>query len=373
MRAANPVRRVFAWLLLAVLLLAGCATAPPSSVGGPVFYPSPPNPPHIQYLTSFSLPRDVQEKSAFADYVFGQEGKRDTAITKPYGVAVHQGKIYVVDTRGPGYAVFDLTARRFNIVSGYGNGKMKKPINITIDADGTKYITDTDRSQILVFDAEDRFLRAFGEEGQFKPSDVAIAGDRLYVVDLKGRKIQVLEKMTGKVLSSFGSPGSKEGEIFDATNIALGPEGDIYVTDTGNFRVERFSPEGKFIRSYGQLGDAVGNFARPKGIALDRAGRIYVSDAAFENVQVFDNSGRLLMFFGESGERPENLNLPAAVAIDYDNVALFQKYADPKFTLEYVILVANQFGFSKVNVYGFGRLAGADYSATKDSAAGSRP
>jgi hypothetical protein len=86
-----------------------------------------------------------------------------------------------------------------------------------------------------------------------------------------------------------------------------------------------------------------------------------VVDAAFENVQVFNRLARLLVFFGGPGPHPDNLNLPTAITIDYDNVALFQKYADPKFKLEYVILVANQFGRNKVNVYGFGKMQGMDY------------
>ncbi len=369
---AISIRRIWLGALIAATVLTGCATAPPS-VEGPMFFPPPPSPPRLQYLATFSLPRDLREQSAFADYLFGKEGKRDEVIVKPYGIAMHGGKIYVVDSRGPGYAVFDLAAQNFKLVTGSGNGRMKKPINITIDRDGTKYVTDTDRDQILVYDAEDRFARALGTEGQFKPVDVAIAGDRLYVVDIKGRQIQVLEKTTGNTLFSFGSEGSNEGELFQPTNIARGPEGDLYVTDTGNFRVQRFSPEGKFIRVYGKLGDAVGNFARPKGIALDRAGRLYVSDAAFDNVQVFDNGGQLLVFFGGPGDRRENMNLPAAITIDYDDVALFQKYADPKFKLEYVVLAVNQLGPYKVNAYGFGKLEGADYSATRDASAGSRP
>lgn len=369
---AISTRWIWLGALLAAQLLTGCATAPPSAKG-PVFYPPPPNPPRLQYLANFSIPRDVREQSAFADYLFGKEGKRDEVIIKPYGVAVHAGKIYVVDSRGPGYAVFDLVAQKFKTVTGSGNGRMKKPINITIDRDGTKYVTDTDRDQIVVYDAEDRYAQALGTEGQFKPVDVAIAGDRLYVVDIKARQIQVLEKATGKTLFTFGSVGSKEGEFYDPTNITLGPEGDVYVTDTGNFRVQRFTPEGKFVRTYGQLGDAVGDFARPKGIALDRTGLLYVSDAAFDNVQVFDNSGRLLVFFGGPGDDRENMNLPAAITIDYDNVALFQKYADPNFKVEYVILAVNQLGPYKVNVYGFGRLEGADYPTTRDANAGSRP
>ena len=70
----------------------------------------------------------------------------------------------------------------------------------------------------------------------------------------------------------------------------------------------------------------------------------------------------------EPGGSPENLNLPTTVAIDYETVPFFQKFADPKFKLEFVIVVANQFGSSKVNVFGFGKMEGADYSTTEQAA-----
>jgi len=94
---------------------------------------------------------------------------------------------------------------------------------------------------------------------------------------------------------------------------------------------------------------------------VDREGRIYVVDAAFENVQIMNQEGKLLLFFGGSGNDPENINLPTDIEIDYDNVGLFQKYADPNFKLEYVILVASQFGGSKVNAFGFGKMEGMEY------------
>jgi DNA-binding beta-propeller fold protein YncE len=115
------------------------------------------------------------------------------------------------------------------------------------------------------------------------------------------------------------------------------------------------------VRVYGKLGDELGNFSRPKGIALDHEGRLYVGDAAFENVQVFDNDGRLLLFFGQPGGRGEGLNLPAGVTIDYANVDVFKQYADPRFKVEYLILVASQFGPNKVDVFGFGRMSGIEY------------
>ncbi|RMF88734.1 MAG: hypothetical protein D6736_09650, partial [Nitrospinota bacterium] len=332
-----------------------------------------PNPPRIQYLTSFSSARDLNpekyRRSSFAEFVLGKEEEQEEGkIEKPYGVALHQGKLYVVDTRGPGYAVFDLRNKEYKFVPGSGAGKMKKPINITIDEDGLKYITDTGRNQVLVFDQHDRFLRAYGVIDQFKPGDVAVVGDRLYVSDLQHHEIQVLDKESGKLLFKFGQGKTKESKLFWPTNMTVGPDGYLYVTDTGNFHVLKYTLDGKFVHSYGTVGTGLGQFARPKGIALDREGRIYIVDAAFENVQLFDPDWRLLLFFGEPGVNPENINLPTTVFIDYDSAPLFQQYADPRFKLEYVIVVASQFGPNKVTVFGFGKMEGMDYSAPEQAA-----
>jgi DNA-binding beta-propeller fold protein YncE len=387
MTAPNPISRrkpgacttagtIIAMLgVAAVLGLAGCAstTADKKTERAAVFYPPLPNPPRIQYLATFSGPGDVgATRNAFFDFIVGKDPSESDAIQKPYGVAMHGGRIFVVDTRGGGYAVFDLQHRRFNTVRGAGAGKLLKPINITIDTDGTKYVTDTGRDQVIVFDREDRYLRAYGASGQFKPGDVAVTGDRLYIADLKHHEVQVLDKQSGNLLFKIGKAGSKDGEFIYPTNLAVGPDQHLYVTDTGNFRIGKFSLDGKFVRSFGAVGAGFGQFARPKGVALDRDGRLYAVDAAFQNIQVLSPEGKLLMFFGSAGDDPENINLPTQVAIDYDNVRYFQAHADPKFKLDYVILVASQFGASKVNVYGFGRMDGMDYATDARPVEGAR-
>ena len=344
--------------------LAGCATvntnAPVAS--GPVFYPPLPNAPRIQHLTTIASERDLNPLAAggFAQFILGDE-PGGQQLRQPYGVAMFDGKLYVADSKAPGLAIFDLVRRQFSLVTGSGNGRMKRPINVTIDSDGTKFVTDTGQNQILVYDQADRFVTAFGREGQFKPVDTAISGDRLFVADIQHHQIQVLDKRTGDVRYAFGTPGSKPGELYHPTNLAIGPDGDIYVVETSNYRVQRFTQEGKSVRVYGSVGDQPGLFTRPKGIALDRTGRLYIGDSAFENVQIFSNEGNLLMFFGQPGDKAEGLNLPAGVSIDYDNVDRFRQYADSRFKIEYLILVASQFGPNKVDVFGFGTMAGADY------------
>lgn len=362
----SPRRRAARFaILLAAAALAGCAGAPREAprAHAAAFYPPPPDAPRIQHLATFTGERDVAAPdSAFAKFVVGEDAA-SRQLRQPYGVALHGGKLYVADSKGPGLAIFDFVQRRFALMTGSGPGRMKRPINVTIDRDGTKYVTDTGRDQILVYDRDDRFLRALGGEGQTRPVDIAIDGDTLYVVDIKNHQVLVLDKRSGKPQSRFGKPGSKPGELFQPTNIAIGPDGDLYVVDTGNFRVQRFTAEGKFVRSYGEVGSTPGSFARPKGIALDRAGRLYVVDAAFQNVQVFDNAGRLLLHFGERREAFDGLSLPAALRIDYDGAGQFRQNVAPDFEIEYVIMVASQFGPNKVDVFGFGRRRGFAYPA----------
>jgi len=341
-----------------LVILSACASVPRNvEPVGPIFYPAPPVPARLQYLTKFSSELDLGEKNdAFRDFIFGDETTAGHLVKKPYGLAIFEGAIYVVDTRGGGYVVFNFAGARSKIIRGNGASNMPKPINITISENGTRYVTDTQREQILIFDRNDRFVRALGSTDQFRPVDVAVLRDRLYVSDIEHHKVQVLDERTGQLLFEFGSNGSGPGELFQPTNLAIGPDESIYVTDTGNFRVQVFSPEGKFIRSIGQIGTAAGHFARPKGVAVDKDDRIYVVDSAFANVQILDHEGTPLLFFGSPGQGLGNINLPTVVKIDYENVDFFRKYADPEFELEYLVLVASQFGLNKITVFGYGAM-----------------
>lgn len=349
-------------MLLTTGLLTSCAAPVRKEQTGPIFYPPLPNSPRLQYLATFSSENDVGDGTGgFQTFLLGNREDAAPLVAKPYGVAMHNGAIYVVDTRGGGYGVFDLSNKKAFTIKGSGAGRMQKPINMAIDQDGSKYITDTERNQILVFDATDKFVRAYGKKDWFKPSDVAITDDKLFVSDLKNHNIQVLSKQSGDRLYSISRGGQKEGELLYPTNIEVTADGFLYVSDTGNFRIQKFTLDGKFVGNYGVVGSSPGQFARPKGIAVDRIGRRYVVDAAFENVQIISPDGELLLFFGGPGTDRDSINLPTDVEIDYDNVSLFQKYADPEFKLEYVILIASQFGINKVNVYGFGRMEGMEY------------
>ncbi len=358
-------RRFRTWLAATAVVfvcwsLEGCGGASAkTALGPPVFYPALPERPRLQFLTSFTSEEDFGQKtSAFEEFLVGKKKQKYRRLGKPYGVAVSGDKIYVADTGQKAVLVIDLKEKTFSQLAGdEGPGRVKTPINIAIDKDGHKYVADMGRAKVLVYDAKDAFVRAFGLKDQFKPSDVAVWGNRLYVCDVKGHEIEVLDRRSGKVLSKIGKAGSEPGHFVFPTNMALDAKGNIYVTDTANFRVQKFSPKGKLLGSFGTAGDTFGTFTRPKGVAVDPKGRIYVVDAAFENVQIFDDKFRLLLIIGGPGTGRGNLYLPADVEIVKPNPAIeeyLKPYVDSRLRLEYLVFAVSQYGPRLINVYGMG-------------------
>jgi hypothetical protein len=342
-----------------LVTLAAACSAPVRTAPTAVFFPEPPAPPRIQYLTSLSGLKDIDEQSTFSRFVVGE--KPDIKLDKPYGVAIHDGKIYVCDTNAT-VAVFDLKKKSFGMLKGAtGAGTLKEPINISIEADGTKYVADPARSQVVVFDRNDDYLKAYGIAGAWRPVDAVPFDTKLYVADPKNGVIKVFDKESGNVVKTIGDKGDPAERLNRPTNLAFDHDGYLYVTDVGRFQVVKFDRDGHFKGTIGKLGDNLGHFARPKGLALDRNGRLYVVDASFNNVQIFNDQGRLLMYFGQGGERPGDFTLPAQVAIDYDNLQYFQPYVRPDFQMEYAILVISQFGPHRVSILAFGKEKGKDY------------
>jgi sugar lactone lactonase YvrE len=344
--------------LLAFSALA-CATPARRAEGPAVFFPPPPALPRLQFLTSFSGRKDIEVQSGFNRLVVGEQ--QDVRLDKPYGVAIHDGKIYVCDTNVT-VVVFDLVHKTFGPLAGAtGAGQLRQPVNIAIDADGTKYVSDPGRGQVVVFDKDDQYVRAYAAPGAWRPVDAVVFGDRLYVADPSVGLVHVFDRQSGEVVRRIGDQGAPDERLDRPTNLAFDREGYLYVSDVGRFQVVKYDRDGHFKAAFGRPGDNLGHFARPKGIALDRQGRLYAVDASFNNVQIFHPLGRLLMFFGQPGERPGDFQLPAQVAIDYDNVKYFESYAAPGFRIEYLVLVTSQFGPRLVNVFGFGEDTSGKY------------
>jgi len=341
---------------LLVALLGGCAA--PTTTEKPAsytFFPPPPDEPRVQYLTAFASDADLGHEGNFAEFITGEQ-RQVNPLIKPYGLAGHDGKIYVCDTVAGVIQIFDLQARRASYFAPVGEGQLRLPINVSVDEDGTIYVADTGRNQILIYSGGGGYQGAIGVMDEMRPTDVAVTADRLYVTDLKGHSVRVYSKADRKLLFTIPANPKAAGEkLFSPTNLAVDKQGGrLLVSDTGGFEVQVYDLDGKYLRTIGRQGTGPGMFARPKGVAVDHDGLAYVVDAATQVVQAFDPSGNLLLYFGSPGASEHGeLILPAAVKVDYDDVGYFQKYLAPGYQCEYLILVTSQFGGQKVSVYGF--------------------
>lgn len=320
-----------------------------------VFFPPLPAKPRYQYLTTFTTSSDIEKKkSKFFKFVAGSETRKDFVIKKAHGVDSYRGVIYVCDSRSNVVVTLDLAKRKLGFLGYKGQGRLLKPVNITIDKENNViYVADMLRKQVLAYNIDGDLLKVYGEKREFSPSDIDIRGDELFISDIKAHQILVLDISTGEILRRIGEKGRMEGQLFHPTSIKIF-ENKIFIVDSTNNRVSIFDLNGNYIDSLGSIGDRPGNFVRAKGIDIDKQGRIYVIDSAFQNVQIFNKEKKLLLYMLGPGRERYNLYMPAAITIDYENLSLFSKYISPDFKAEYLLYITSNFGKNKVNVYAFG-------------------
>jgi DNA-binding beta-propeller fold protein YncE len=336
-------------------LATGCAqqtaTVKPYS-----FWPPYPLEPRVLFLESYSANTDLEPpKSQLDEIISGKSVEQSVVIGNPYGIAMHNGRIYICDTKNPAIEILDLHKHHMELMTAPETARMLKPVAITITPDGTKYIADIQAGQVLIFDPSDRFVRSITHPN-FRPAGVAVFGNTLYVVDHKANHVEVFDLTTGNSIRTIGSIGVKVGQMVGPLGVAVDDQGFVYVDDIINCRVQKFSPEGKYVSSFGSLGDHPGTFTRPKQIAVDHNGVIYIVDAAFQNVQMFDNKYRALLFFGNPGTYPGAMDLPAGIALHDGDLDLFAKDIPDAFEAQQLVLVTNQIGTHKVSIYALGHL-----------------
>ncbi len=317
-----------------------------------IVYPSPPDTTRIQYLTSISTSKDIEGKpSVFSKYITGEAPPKP--IIKPYGIAMHNSKIYICDLDLRGLEIIDLKKQTLEYFVPEGLGQLKLPINCFVDSLGYLYVADAQRHQVVIYDSNLEYVNSFGTRESLKPTDVFVADNKIWVSNVSKGSIDVYKQdSTYQFLYSLPKTTEPKEKLFQPTNLFVSSN-KVYVSDFGEFSIKIYDHQGKFLQSVGSYGRNIGQFTRPKGIAVDKQENLYVVDAAFENVQIFNKEGKLLMFFGGSYKKPGGMWLPAKVIISYNGLEYFQKYVDERYLLKHLIFVTNNFGPDKVNVYGY--------------------
>jgi hypothetical protein len=110
--------------------------------------------------------------------------------------------------------------------------------------------------------------------------------------------------------------GGGNGELYSPRVAAVDNSGNVYVTDAGNSRIQKFSSSGKFIAKWGSLGRGNGQFNWPRGIAVDNSGNVYVADTFNNRIQRFSSSGAYLSKWGSWGTGINGFQSPMGITID---------------------------------------------------------
>jgi sugar lactone lactonase YvrE len=156
------------------------------------------------------------------------------------------------------------------------------------------------------------------------PRQFAFAADgTIYVADSRNNRIDHITP-DGKVLQTWGTfadvrKGAAPGGTFNEPwGVAVGPDGSVYVADTFNFRIQKFTADGQFITMWGYDGQAEKPeaFWGPRGLAIDPSGRIFVTDTGNKRVVIFDKDGNYIAQFGTAGADPGQFDEPVGIALD---------------------------------------------------------
>ncbi|MCX8213031.1 MAG: peptidyl-alpha-hydroxyglycine alpha-amidating lyase family protein [SAR202 cluster bacterium] len=197
---------------------------------------------------------------------------------------------------GSGEFVYDVVEDFEKLPPGYS---WTDAAAVVVDSQDRVYVFNRGDHPMIVFDRDGNFLSSWGE-GVFSRAHGVTAGpdDTLYCADDGDHTIRQCT-LDGKVLMTLGVPGKpsayQAGDPFNrCTDVAIDPRtGDLYVSDGyGNSRVHKYSPDGKLLFSWGGPGTDPGEFNIVHNIATDRDGWVYVADRENHRVQIFDSNGK---------------------------------------------------------------------------------
>src|ERR1035441_2240385 len=287
-----------------------------------IVWPNPPAVARIKYLAFYSAEKLSQvetpqtKKESWMDRLAGTTPQVDNTkvlfqLMQPYGMAVDsKGQLYVADSKVGAIFIFNTETREVELIKNREHGHFVRIIGLAMDDNDRLFVSDPGLHHILVYNAQHK-TEDLITDGIVEPSGLAIDTQNrlLYVADVKLDQVLVYDADSLKLKHKIGTTGHNHelttpGDFSKPTGVAVDKDGNLYVADTMNDRVEVFDADGTFIRTWGKNGDGPGYFARPKGVAIDSDGHVWVADGMQDRVQVFTNEGQLLIAMGGHGLLP---------------------------------------------------------------------
>jgi hypothetical protein len=219
-----------------------------------------------------------------------------TYLSWSYGVDVDSGgNVYVAETNKDRVVKFSADG---DYITKFGEN-VKNDYDVAVLNSGQVGVSSSGTSKVVLFDVN---LAAASRDFAGTSSNAAINGglrgmavdnaNFIYILDNAGGQGAAIKKYDAKgsrpILQNGSNSGAGPGQFRGATDLAIdNRNGDVYVVDSGNNRVQRFNRDLRFISEFGSAGRGNGQFDRPYGIAIDKDGYIFVSDTGNKRIQKF--------------------------------------------------------------------------------------
>ena len=303
-----------------------------------IVWPQPPNIARVKYLDYFAgekLPdfkaQPTKAKSSWMDRLAGtSQDRADNPLKnhfffgEPHGLAVDsKGNLYVADGKVGAVFIINPETKDTTMIKNGKDAGFVLINGLAIDDSDRLFVSDSQAHRVLVFNKDHKGEAAI-TTGLATPAGMAIDNENrfLYVADIGLDQVLVFDADTLEKIRAIGTPDTKHqsnapGDFSKPTSVAVDKDGNVYVADMLNYRIEIFDADGKFIRAFGKHGDGPGYFAMPKGVAVDSDGHIWVTDTMQNRVHLFSQEGDLLMYMGaKQGAMPGTFSGLQDVYID---------------------------------------------------------
>lgn len=271
-----------------------------------------------------------------ADKIIGSPGSEPGQFQAPHDLAIAaDGSLYVVDTNNHRIQHLDADGNVIKVWGSFSDnnlapapgGAFNQPWGIAIGPDGSVYVSDTWNHRIQKFTTDGEFLTMWGFFGQgetpdafWGPRDIVVdAQNRVYVTDTGNKRVVVFDA-EGAYIAQFGEVGMGPGQFDEPVGIALGSDGQIFVADTWNQRVQSILPsaDGTYLplTSWDIAGWYGTSLDNKPFLAVDSLGNVYTTDPEGYRILEFDSQGNFIRYLGDYSTEADGFGLPASIAID---------------------------------------------------------
>lgn len=270
----------------------------------------------VSFLASTGPSAFAEESYAFVKK-WGTLGNYDGMLNVPASLALDSaGNVYVADTNNNRVEKFSGDGKFLAKWGTYGrgDGQFNLPTSIVVDSQGYVYVADQSNNRIEEFNSSGTYVKEF-DLSPYYPARIAIGPDgNLFLTD-PTKSLVVKFSTGGQTLAKWGALGDGDGQFDTPTGIAVDQSGNVFVVDSGNNRVQEFSRDGRFLAKWGSEGNGDGKFSGPQGITVDSNGDVYVTDTQNGRVEKFTSTGQFITAFGSPGSGDGKFGSPSGVAV----------------------------------------------------------